>query len=81
MKTFNVGDLVYCPKIGVGVYVLERDDDEYGLHYKLKIETDRFMETFTEGGSFYIKDALPAIFKATAKNKKRLSKLYGVEFD
>lgn len=81
MKTFKDGDLVYCPKIGVGVYILERSDVEYGLPYELKIDTDGFMETFTKGGSFYIRATFPALFKASEKNRKLLSKLYGVEFD
>ena len=81
MKTFKVGDLVYCPKIGVGVYILERNDVKYGLPYELKINIDGFVWTFTEGGSFYIRDAFPALFEVTEKNRKRLSKLYGVDFD
>lgn len=80
MKTFNVGDLVYCPKIGVGVYILERSDVEYGLHYKLKIDTDRF-GTFTSDGRYIFKDLVPSLFKVSVKNHKRLTKLYGVEFE
>lgn len=82
MKTFKAGDLVYCPKIGTGVYTLERSaGGESAVPYVLKIETVARVEAFTDHGYWFIGNAFPVIFKATEKNRKRLSKLYGVEFD
>ena len=75
-QTFNVGNKVYCPEIGINVFTLQANQDDY--HYPLMINSS---ETFTKNGIQWKERTLPSIIHATEENHKKLCDLYGVDFE
>lgn len=78
-KEFKVGDKVYYLSAKPQIYILEDNIDNE--MYPLAIEDTLFRESFTRIGLSYISDSLPSIFHATEENRRKLSELYGVEFE
>lgn len=79
MNTFRVGDKVYYLSEQPKIYTLE--DNINNSRYPLVIEDGALKATFTREGHIYISDSLPSIFHATEENCRKLSDLYGVEFE
>ena len=79
MSNFKAGDKVYYLGAKPQIYILEDDIDN--AMYPLAIEDTLFRATFTRMGLSYITDSLPSIFHATEENRRKLSELYGVEFE
>lgn len=78
MKEFKVGDKVYFPGYGTGIFELEANS------YNEDLEKYPFMigaKTFTTHGETYERNFLQDIFHATPENHELLEKLYGVEFE
>ena len=78
-KEFKVGDKVYYPFGGTHIYTLDSCEDD--LRYPLAIIGEFNIETFTLEGFEWNRYLLPSIFHATEENHKKLSDLYGVEFE
>ena len=77
-KEFKVGDKVYFPYYGTGVFELQANgfDEDLGK-YPLAIGG----KTFTVHGKNFDHDALQGIFRADENNHLMLERLYGVEFE
>lgn len=77
-RNFKVGDDVYCPFIGTGVYsLIQCNIAEYPIQIKLGVQ----FNAFTESGLRVVSDITPAIFLATEENRLTLETLYGVQFE
>lgn len=72
---FKVGDKVYCPMLGTGVYIVTNypASDSYPV--------DVGGELFTREGLFAMRHDLPSVYRATKENHHLLSELHGVEFE
>lgn len=83
MNTFNVGDKVYCPMIGTKVYTLEASGHPYyplGIAINKNRGDARYF-SFLYSGVYMSAFDTPILFHATAKNKKLLDELYGLDFE
>ena len=77
MSKFKIGDKVYCPTLGTGVYTLD-----------ISLSDDEFIVRADNGEYRYAKEdgrlsncgLLPRIFHASKENHEKLESLYGVEF-
>lgn len=76
-KPFKVGDKVYYPNFSNNIYELKANSQK---DYPVKI-VEVFDRTFTKDGKESRQDNIPAIFHATKENCKKLSELYGVQFE
>lgn len=76
-QTFKVGDKVYYPNFSNNIYVLKPNTSK---EYPVKL-TGVFDRTFTKDGKESRQDNIPLIFHATRMNCKKLSELYGIQFE
>lgn len=78
-KKFSVGDKVYSPQHGTGIYTLQQG---YSVDYPLAINNVEALQyTYTEQGMMLKSETLPVIFHVNEGNRLKLNNLYGVEFD
>lgn len=78
MSEFKVGDKVYVPYYGTGIFIVSTNSYNEDLDkYPLMIGA----RTFTVHGKNYDNRPLQDIFHATPENHELLEKLYGVEFE
>ncbi|WP_143821533.1 hypothetical protein [Moraxella cuniculi] len=80
MKKFKVGDKVYCPTLGRGVYKVMK----YlrgGTEFPLCVYKGGREFSFTHEGFYYSTDKVSTIHHATEENHAALEQLYGVEFE
>lgn len=80
MRTFKVGDQVYCPMIGTEVYTLLESGNS-ARPLRLPAGNDVGSILVGTDGTVYSREAVPSIFHADKKNYKLLCKLYGKAFD
>jgi hypothetical protein len=74
MPEFKVGDRVYFPMMGVGVYLLNHTNSQ-----EYPVGMDEI--TFTNCGQNVAGWQVPAIFHATPENQAALELLYGQKFE
>lgn len=77
---FKVGDRVYCPREGIKVYTLVKNENSSSYPLKFQIAIDRYI-TFKTNGSCLTTDTCPSIFHATSEKQQALQQLYGVKFE
>lgn len=78
MSEFKVGDKVYVPYYGTGIFIVSTNSYNEDLDiYPLMIGAQKF----TVHGKNYDYGPLQEIFHATPENHELLEKLYGVEFE
>lgn len=75
-QIFNVGDKVYFPTKSTKIYTLKK-----GMIYKYPFELENTNVSFTYEGKLFCLDEFPSIFHATSENCKKLSSLYGIQFE
>lgn len=75
-QTFKVGDKVYYPARSTKIYRLENS-----MIYEYPFQLEGTDDSFTYEGKFNSSDELASIFHATFENCKKLSSLYGIEFE
>lgn len=75
MEEFKVGDKVYCPKLGGGIYELLKNQN---LLYPLGVEYHNACDC---RGNINPNSKVPDVFHATLDNKAKLESLYGIEFE
>lgn len=75
-QIFNVGDKVYFPAKSTKIYTLKK-----GMIYKYPFELENTNVSFTYEGKLFCLDEFPSIFHATYENYKKLSSLYGIQFE
>lgn len=76
-QIFKAGDKVYYPTYSNNIYELQSTNQK---EYPVKI-VGVFDRTFTRAGKESIYDNIPTIFHATKENCKKLSELYGIQFE
>lgn len=78
MSKFKIGDRVYCPTLGTGVYTL--DISLSGDDFIVRADISKY-HYVNEDGRLFSSDLLPHIFHVTEENRKKLEDLYGLEFE
>lgn len=78
MNTFKVGDKVYFPERFKNIIALEEHLDS---QYPVSIMGTNVFDRFTLQGLSNVESILPSIFHATEENHRKLSELYGIEFE
>lgn len=71
---FKVGDLVYVIDRDTRAHILRKTRCEL---YPMQVN----VRSFTTEGKLYESNIIPTLVHATEKNRKRLNKLFGVEFE
>ena len=79
-EKFKVGDLVYYPQLGHGIFTLKMSYNL--LNYPVRISKGDFDElTFTADGKLYEDDKAATIFHATPENQRLLEQLHGIKLE
>lgn len=77
-QTFKAGDKVYYPCKSTKILTLQKHTS---FEFPFKVINGNSDMTFTKQGKEYLYDNVPTIFHATKKNCKKLSELYGIQFE
>lgn len=81
-QPFKDGDFVYIPRYSTDVFIVHLRGHDFNFPFSAKSLKESEVETtFLFDGRHFVGDKLPSVFLATEENRKKLSDLYGVEFD